>query len=154
VNNCIGEQNYSNFIRLIVVVWLFEMFQATLGIMILVQGMNDQEKLNENIEEMYKVKGFYYFIAVEAIFIFEGTLFTILIGYLIGLHVLLKCKGLTTYEYIISRRSENKVIPKEKRCDTNSALNNNQSFNAKDLHRSLSRSDIDLRDSPRYFIFR
>ena len=113
------------------------------------QGIVNQEKLNENIEELYGVKGFYYFIAVQALLVFEGGICSCLLAYLIGLHVMLRFRGMTTYEYIISKKRESKVMPKDKRCDTNSALNNNQSYNAKDLHRSLSRSDIDLRDTPR-----
>ena len=113
------------------------------------QGIADQETLNENIEELYGVKGFYYFIAVQALLVFEGGLCSCLLAYLLGLHAMLKFRGMTTYEYIVSKKRESKVMPKDKRCDTNSALNNNQSYNAKDLHRSLSRSDIDLRDTPR-----
>lgn len=37
----------------------------------------------------------------------------ILVGYLIGIHVVLKCKGMTTYEYIKAQRKkkDNKIKP-------------------------------------------
>lgn len=109
----------------------------------------DPKGLEENIDDFYHMRVLLLFVVFQAIFVLEGAICSVLLGYLIGLHIFLYCKGLTTYEFIMLNRNKVRVLPKDKRCDTNSALNNNISFQVKD-NKSVSRSDIDLRDSSRY----
>lgn len=115
----------------------------------MVDGISDPLRLEKNIDDFYNARVVMLFIVIQAVFVLEGAVVSMFLAYLIGLHLYLHFKGITTYEYIMLKRNGNKVAPKDKRCDTNSALNNNVSFQIKD-NKSLSRSDVDLRDSGRY----
>lgn len=116
----------------------------------MIDGILDPSRLENNIEDFYSMRVVMFFIVIQAVLVLEGAIISMFLAYLIGLHLILHFKGLTTYEYIMLRRNSNRVMPKDKRCDTNSALNNNVSFQVKDNNKSLSRSDADLRDSSRY----
>jgi len=112
---------------------------------VMVDGIMDPKALEENINDFYSMRVVLLFVVFQAIFVLEGSLCSVLLGYLIGLHVFLHFKGMTTYEFIMVNRNRTRVLPNDRRCDTNSALNNNASFQLRE-NKSVSRSDIGLRD--------
>jgi hypothetical protein len=104
LNNCIGAKNYREFIILIVA---FEINQVALI------GANFQQiifamttnQLRELISDVF-TSSFYYPVLVLYLLVAVSSLVPICVnGYLIGFHILLKTKGLSTYEYIVYKRA-------------------------------------------------
>ena len=112
VNNCVGAINYRKFILLITLTALLELFLLIVPGGLIIQSIADPQRVKSNILRTYSENYFVLFAALECIISLEGLIFSGLLGYLIGLHIYLKYKGLTTYEYIISKRSDLQVIPK------------------------------------------
>ncbi|OMJ83641.1 hypothetical protein SteCoe_15366 [Stentor coeruleus] len=95
LNNCIGEINYKLFIILISSLEISEIILLCFEIKTL---------------SIVEIKAVLALVTADCIL--NGAII-ILLGYLIGIHVVLKCRGMTTYEYIKSQRKkkENKVKP-------------------------------------------
>jgi palmitoyltransferase ZDHHC1/11 len=88
LNNCIGKKNYSLFFILIVLIGFFEVFVAsTIFISFKQKGYNIQAK--DILTLVLLVKNTVVFLADI---------------YLIGFHVYLKIKHLTTFEFITGKR--------------------------------------------------
>ncbi|OMJ74695.1 hypothetical protein SteCoe_26339 [Stentor coeruleus] len=88
LNNCIGKSNYKLFIFLIISLDINILFLFAYEIISLI-----------NINEPKRI-----ILILDSIFNF---LIIIFLNYLIFLHLYLKCKNLTTYEYIKIRRHKN-----------------------------------------------
>jgi hypothetical protein len=88
------------------------------------------KEVNRNIMEYYNFELLTLFVAVQGILAFEGLVFATLLGYLVGLHVFLAYKGMTTYEYIIRKRSKQQVIPKGSASDREQMQDHGSKCNA------------------------
>ncbi|OMJ90104.1 hypothetical protein SteCoe_7592 [Stentor coeruleus] len=128
VNNCIGETNYKTFVILISVCMFLELIICVVCGNNFVESFVSNEVVRRQIEDYYSKDVFVLFQVIQAVMMLEGILFTFLLGYLVGLHLYLRFKGMTTYEYILSKRADTKIIYKEKRFDT-TTLNNNSYLN-------------------------
>lgn len=87
----------------------------------------NHEKVYKNIKSYYDLNFFTFFVSIQGILSLEGAVFSILLGYLIILHVYLATKGMTTYEYILNKRGENRVMPGNK-SQQNNDLNKSLGF--------------------------
>lgn len=134
VNNCIGDINYKTFVALIVVCMLLNLIIFIVCGTTLIESIISTDQVKERIYDYYQNDNFLLFQAIQAFLSFEGLTFTLLLGYLTGLHIFLRAKDLTTYEYILQKRSieklkspqhtQKKIVPKEPYHDSNTALNN------------------------------
>jgi palmitoyltransferase len=93
VNNCVGVKNYKFFIALIVNAEGFCVFFIVVNGISLIYRIRKQE---------------FDPSALAFLFIFElvGIVGSGFLGHLIGLHVYLKFKGMTTFEFILSKRKK------------------------------------------------
>lgn len=97
VNNCVGEKNYHDFIKLILALEVFEVFLTSVCIVFFFHRYWD---LN------------YWDIPIIAL-LFKSVVIMAANGYLILLHAVLIKKNMTTYEYINLRYKRNsEVIPR------------------------------------------
>ena len=78
---------------------------------------NDPISIDRNIMDFYKLHILVFFIVIQSILAIEGLVFSTLLGYLVALHIFLNIKGMTTYEYILAKRSKQQVIPKGSMSD-------------------------------------
>lgn len=63
--------------------------------------------------------------AIIGLLVFDAILngfVILLVGYLIGIHLVLKCKGMTTYEYIKAMRKKNEKRIKPTQMDENGSI--------------------------------
>lgn len=90
LNNCIGKKNYKAFIWLIV-------WAMLLNVVVLIYSLEVLRFLRGRSRVL---AGF------SAILIVKSAGMMVFNGYLIGLHIFLKRKKMTTYEYIVSIRSQ------------------------------------------------
>ena len=128
VNNCIGNKNYRTFVYLISVCMCIEGFLFVLGMYIILVSVRSPGEVDRNIREFYGLNFFTFFVSVQGILAFEGAVFCVLLGYLIVLHGYLGCKGMTTYEFILRRRKENRITPNSK-CEQNKEVNKSLGLN-------------------------
>ncbi|OMJ88609.1 hypothetical protein SteCoe_9385 [Stentor coeruleus] len=97
VNNCVGERNYHDFIKLILALEVFEVFLASVCMVFFFHKYWDLSYLDIPIVALL----------VKSILVIAAN------GYLIFFHVTLIKKNITTYEYISLRLKRNtEVIPR------------------------------------------
>jgi hypothetical protein len=84
---------------------------------IIISAASDPLAVDRNIMEFYHLHILVFFIVIQSILAIEGLIFSALLGYLVGLHIFLTVKGMTTYEYILIKRSKQQVIPKGSMSD-------------------------------------
>ena len=100
LNNCIGKQNYRKFVVLI--------FSQQINLLVLLSFTIYYLCLYyENYSE-FQAKSHLLSSGLSIVLLWvsslEAFLFCVAISNLIGLHIWLRCKGLTTFEYIVSNR--------------------------------------------------
>lgn len=78
--------------------------------MALIGSWYDSNKTRHNIKDYYNPELLAFFQTIQGILSAEGLVFTFLLAYLILLHIYLKKKGMTTYEYIIRQRTKTKTL--------------------------------------------
>jgi palmitoyltransferase ZDHHC1/11 len=128
VNNCIGVGNYKKFIFLIVVAEIFHVFliaTLTLTLILLFSG----EKSTYYDPDNHQKATYYIEISFLLCSLFFCILFSSLNGYLIGFHIYLNRKRITTYQYIM--KSMKKVQPNELTPGPDLKLKSNNSFLSK-----------------------
>lgn len=96
-----------------------EGFLLILCLNVVLNSVFNGSQVRESIKSYYNFDCFTFFVSIQGILSLEGGVFSILLGYLIILHVYLAAKGLTTYEFILSKRHENRVIPGSKSQQNN-----------------------------------
>ncbi len=137
LNNCIGKENYLFFIILLWICFL------TLSYNIAIYSYAIFIYLNRN--ELYKnitIENSYFFNVFSLDVCFALTLINILINvvviiniiYLILVHIWLRCRGLTTYEYIVKynfNKDDKNEKELEKKCNKseNAILKLKHNFN-------------------------
>ena len=105
LNNCIGEQNYFWFFSLLWIVFLYLSYNISIyayAAAAFIKRTEDQEilMLENSAFFGFSLKlsfGFTLFNALLNLFVFVN------IAYLIFVHIWLRCKGITTYEYIVDK---------------------------------------------------
>ena len=112
LNNCIGKENYSLFIYLLISFIIFSLFSTVSIGYICIKALNEIDK--NNIVFAYSITSL-CFLSLDAIVLVN-------VVYLVCVHIYLKCKGLTTFEYIMLK-NELKV---EEGKGSNNLNNNNQ----------------------------
>lgn len=103
VNNCVGAKNYKLFFGLLVSVVVFEIIMSCVYVAYFVVGYKD----------------FGPYSAFVVIALVKTVAFLGFGAYLIGFHVFLISKKLTTYEYITGNRNTNYVTPSKNLSETN-----------------------------------
>lgn len=107
LNNCIGKANYKLFIALVLSLETISFIFIVIDIYVLVsiELKNDEyERLKVHFGLDYKgVEGF---LAFFAILMLLGLIVLVFNTYLIGLHIWLYKKNLTTYQYILILRKK------------------------------------------------
>ena len=93
VNNCIGSKNYSYFIGMIIVCEIFCIYYTGIA------GFT----LRTFAGNTHKFTGAIIVVGIATIFSIVGTGF---LGHLIGFHVYLRCKHMTTYQHILQNRKK------------------------------------------------
>lgn len=96
VNNCVGESNYSTFIKLIVSVQVYECFLIVIFVLVFTIR-----------PDRFNITQIPILVALlKCILVFMSN------GYLICFHIMLNLKKLTTFEYISMRfRMKQSVSP-------------------------------------------
>lgn len=111
VNNCIGLANYSIFIYVMISLEVFLIGMNVSSISLIVESRIDDEE---------KVNGMYggtmnWAFWVLILIAFESGVLSLLASYLLCFHLWLKCKGMTTFEYVLKRH---KVVPQDTKKDS------------------------------------
>jgi hypothetical protein len=141
VNNCVSSLNYRLFIVLIVACFVLEVLIFVVCGLVWIFAYFFKAEINQNISNFYSADGaFNALIAFQAILCFEGLIFSVLLGYLIALHIYLNKKGWTTYEYILQKQVGHRVAPRRNRSDT-SLMHNNS------IHEENSRLQPEVHES-------
>lgn len=108
LNNCIGEQNYEYFFKLIIwVFWMCLLHNVTNAIVIY-NIASENEYLISNHVRIYKTELTTPFQTTLIVMIILNTLALLFLGQLIVFHVELKYKGLTTYEFLKLKENSTK----------------------------------------------
>ena len=109
LNNCVGKENYRTFVVLICVMLMSMLMFSATAVMFLVKSSEDD--FGEDCQRYagWKCQGLV--IALVALGLIVAALVAFALVNLIALHVWLrKCKKMTTYEYIISKRKAAKYL--------------------------------------------
>ena len=107
VNNCIGSKNYRHFVLAIVFLQLFMMYQLASSIYIIYALTN----CPQDLERLFQKELVYTMMAVSLL---VSSFFIVSNGILIGFHVFLYFKKITTYEFIVQRRKDSAVRYRQK----------------------------------------
>lgn len=98
LNTCIGKCNYHYFILLLISVLSNQVILLIYSIKVLILGVNESNPL----------------LSVFSLcFIIEAGVVVVLDINLIVLHIFLRCKGLTTYDYVVLKRSKKAQVHNE-----------------------------------------
>lgn len=110
VNNCIGDKNYKFFISLLTVLTLFNCFVFIFCLIYFINSLTTYT-IEDRWKKFYGLdNSIVYYILLSCLFILNGIVF-ILVIQLLGLHIFLIKKKMTTYEYVVNRgREETKNI--------------------------------------------
>lgn len=107
VNNCIGARNYKHFLASVIGFFLNSVIILIFTLELLIEYSENKENIEENIEENESIKAW---IAQTIILFGYSVISAVLLGNLLFFHIWLKYKGLTTFEYVLSKRK--KINPK------------------------------------------
>lgn len=112
LNNCIGLRNY-RFFALLITVFAFQLLQQTISSLILLCSLITGST-SSSLSHFYSLEGSeaVLFEAILGLFTCLTLICLLFLTQLILLHVWLRCKGLTTYEYIMSKRQRKYYSPR------------------------------------------
>ena len=104
LNNCVGEKNYVHFFILIIALELMVIDQLAIGIYILV-GFFRKDSIINSISRIYDINSPAYAAVILTLCVLSLTVL-IALAHLIALHVWLRLKKMTTYDYILYLREK------------------------------------------------
>lgn len=110
VNNCIGQQNYSTFFKLILIFECFLLLVFAMSVHNLNFYWKNQEKYNEMSE--FGKKNIKNFMPAVVVCCITSGLATVFNGYLIAFHLWLWKVGMTTFQFLI-RPKKNRIEAEE-----------------------------------------
>ena len=133
LNNCIGVKNYSYFIILIFSAEIYHMYLVSHYVYILEILFQDHYNNLHNVSNQTK-SIFYATITLGIISFALCASIICYIGYIVGFHVYIKIKGITTFEFIANRYYK---IEAEKNQEINSnVIASNQEEEERELIQS------------------
>jgi hypothetical protein len=103
LNNCVGDTNYKAFFTLLIVVLIDLIYNICIFIYAIVIYAQRTEEQDLAIQEDCRGIGIEPLSCpiISGILAFVDLVLSINVIYLISVHIWLRCKGLTTYEYIV-----------------------------------------------------
>jgi hypothetical protein len=110
LNNCIGGRNYRLFIKLIVSLLVTYMILSGFSVYSIYLYFNRHEEYLDYIDESYSYRKGLPFLMISFFLAISSCVIVMAVGNLIGLHVYLSRRGLTTYEYIVEKRRKLKIV--------------------------------------------
>ena len=110
LNNCVGDENYTRFIALILCVFVNYGVVTIFCSISLSRYARNYEDYEEFLYDSYDTRNSYPFVGITIATLIVAALVMIAILHLLVLHTYLNYKGITTYEYVIELRKRKKVI--------------------------------------------
>jgi palmitoyltransferase len=105
LNNCIAKGNYRTFVVLIAFFEVNQILQLSCAISLIFAYGQDYQGTKDHLADVFGFSGeIEVFLALYILTLGLAVPVLILNSNLIGLHILLGCRGISTYEYIISKR--------------------------------------------------
>lgn len=164
LNNCIGRINYKWFLVLLLVIFIFCLFNITVVCYFSNIGINqyhNYKNSNNNIPENFDIKETYSYCIISLSLLIVEAIAIINIIYLIIVHIWLNYKGLSTYDFIIQKQNyvekNNKSINYSKTKDlSNININHNKDEDSiiklNKLNKNASKNHIKLVTCNNYII--
>lgn len=110
LNNCIGGRNYKLFIKLIVSLMATYMILSGFSVYSIYLYFERHEEYIDYIDESYSYEKGLTFLMISFFLAISSCAIVIAVGNLIGLHVYLARRGITTYDYIVEKRRKLKTV--------------------------------------------
>lgn len=107
LNNCVGRKNYKLFAILIVDLELVSALVTACTALLLSNAFTD-DGFQDRLRETYSEDDFPVVVAALSLLLFANVSVLVANGQLILLHIWLRHKGMTTYDYIMLRRAQKK----------------------------------------------
>ena len=107
LNNCVGRKNYRLFALLIADLELVSGLVTAFSVFLLVSAFR-KEEFKQRLQEVYAEEDFVAVVSALALLLFANISVLLANGQLIFLHIWLRHKGMTTYDYIMLRRAQKK----------------------------------------------
>ena len=106
LNNCVGSKNYHSFLSLVGVTFLQVMYQLSISAYLMHHATQKRTELNNQLNENDSTLTQQTFIITQIDVMFVGFLASYVLGDLLGFHIILNKRGLTTLEYILQQQNE------------------------------------------------
>ncbi|EPS66612.1 hypothetical protein M569_08164, partial [Genlisea aurea] len=111
LNNCVGKKNYSTFFLLMVLVLTMLVLEAGASLAVFIRCFADSKAIEEELNSRHYRKFPRSAIATICVFIVVITCYAMAaLGQLLFFHVLLIKKGISTYDFILAMKEENKSL--------------------------------------------
>jgi palmitoyltransferase ZDHHC1/11 len=110
INNCIGRKNYKWFIISISSLMINSILILVTSTTLILKYINYESKIESLINGEENINTW---VSIICLLIFYSFCVTFLSGNLVGIHIFLAFKGLTTFEYILLKRRQKikKTLP-------------------------------------------
>ncbi|CAI2386803.1 unnamed protein product [Moneuplotes crassus] len=106
LNNCVGDVNYKLFIYLCISVLSFQVYYCIILFYSVLEFFINREEYEASLSDLYGNETGTPFVAISIIIFVLNILPIVAILNLLSLHIWLKKKGLSTYDYIIQKREK------------------------------------------------
>lgn len=108
LNNCVGRRNYRLFAWLIADLEFVSAFVVAFAAALLALAVGREDEFRARLRWAYQEEDYRAVVAALALLVLANASVVIANGQLILLHLWLKYKGMTTYDYIMLRRAQKK----------------------------------------------
>ncbi|CAG9335976.1 unnamed protein product [Blepharisma stoltei] len=110
LNNCIGQKNYHLFTQLIAILEINMLTITAFGLTQLCEYYVNYDEYVDKVSDISSSINPKSFLILTFIVTIEAAIIAFLTAHLLALHVWLKMKGMTTFEYILSRRNKKQKL--------------------------------------------